>query len=89
MRIWRPLTADVAAVKAAEIEELQSRAARYDVNKLVMEPTPYVRIAVASGNNGKRLTVIGYELSRIATHGGLCHTAYADCDKIKKYFPVG
>ena len=32
------MTADVAAVKAAEIEELKSRAARYDVNKLVMEP---------------------------------------------------
>jgi uncharacterized protein with ParB-like and HNH nuclease domain/predicted transport protein len=38
LKIWRPLTADLAAVKAAELEELKSRAARYDVKKLAMEP---------------------------------------------------
>ena len=37
-KIWRPLAIDASAVKAAELEELKLRAARYDVDKLVMDP---------------------------------------------------
>jgi uncharacterized protein with ParB-like and HNH nuclease domain/predicted transport protein len=36
-KIWKSLVVDAAAVKAAELEELKSRSARYSVDKLVME----------------------------------------------------
>jgi predicted transport protein len=36
--IWKLLSVNPAAVKAAELEELKSRAARYSVDKVSMEP---------------------------------------------------
>ena len=36
-KIWKSLVVDAAAVKAAELEELKSRSARYSVDKLVMD----------------------------------------------------
>lgn len=38
LKIWKSLIVDEAAVKAAQLEELKSQAARYSVEKLSMEP---------------------------------------------------